>query len=261
MRILVLLLLSAALISAPIRADACVGEARTPVVYPRASDIAATNTHVWIFLQDDWSPPKGKIMGLDKVHVTIGAEKTEPVIRRDFGSGNIRVIELIPRAPLKPRTRYDVDLSLGDEHIWSQRFATGEAPDAAPPRWSGVSKVSVKSTSARQAQFCNRCPEPGRPWIEIELERPSDDTTPETEILYAVWLPDKQGHLDDSKPATTYLEPLPRGRLVLGINDDCGGAAWPTQLATFKGPFKGILRAVDLAGHSGSPVEIKVNLD
>jgi hypothetical protein len=269
-------MIAAGMLVTPGRASACDQPPRSPVIFPRQDDVSPTNTHVWVFLQRYWRPSGtsgARAFDAENMVVTVRredvggegptaeAETRRTWSRHEFGSGNIHVTELVPSVPLQPRSNYVISLRWGEAVAESVRFETGEGPDDDPPRWLGVDSVLVKSTSAAQAKFCDRCPDPGEPWVELAIKQPSDDATPEPEILYAVWLPDAQGHLDETKAPTTLLRRRPLGRLVLGVDDDCVGAVQPTAaLKPRKGPFKAVLRAVDLAGHQGPRVEIKTDL-
>jgi hypothetical protein len=262
MRVTSMLLLTMAAALVPRRADACAGNAAPPVIYPKG-DIIPTNSHFWIFVQESTVPGKNKIVPPGERRVLIQEYNggIVQVSRNDVQSGNVHVAEIIPVAPLKPRTLYDVTLEAsGRQEAERKTFETADGPDVTAPVWAGISAVSVKRTSHAEAETCNRCPDPGEPWIEIDLKRPTDDTTPEAEILYAAWLSDKHGQLDESKPPTTYLRRLPLGHLVLGVNDACMGAPEESELQSFKLPFKAILRPVDWAGHMGPPHEVRAVL-
>jgi hypothetical protein len=257
MRVISMLLLTVAAVLAPRRLDACASLPAVPVIYPR-QEIVPTNSHFWVFAQTE------KIGQLFQRRVTIREEGAGivPASRQDFQSGNMHVTEMIPVASLKAHTLYVVTLEPdpGEQRSSIATFETAAGPDVTAPLWEGISAVSVKRTSHKEAENCNRCPDPNKPWIEIDLKRPTDDTTPEEEILYAVWLPDKNGQVDESKPLTTYLRRLPLGHLVLGVRDICMNAPEESGLQSFKGPFKAILRPVDWAGHMGPPHEVRAVL-
>jgi hypothetical protein len=202
-------------------------------VVPRPNDRAPRNTHVWVEV-----PP-----GLAEAAVTLRGVEVGPVDQRRYGSGGVRVIEIIPRRPLAARSRYQV-LVAGE---LAGELVTGDQIDEAPPTWDGLQSGAV---SAGVVAGCGA----GEPFVTLGLGRRDDDTTPAPALRYAIWVGGAGKPIDYERPPTTVVSSW-GDRLSLGHESRCS----PPNLE-LPGTLAVGVRVVDLAGNASPPSEADINV-
>jgi hypothetical protein len=190
------LLLAAALSLLPSRpANACSCKSPGVKVFPESAEEAPTDTHVWLFDQTLSLAEEGVALS--------GPDGEIEVERRSLVSGKVRVIELIPKKPLAPKTKYSVAYTLKGENR-KAALSTGAGPDAKSPLFDGVEKTFY----VKRPKVCCDC-STGDPFIDLKLKAASDDNTPGETMLYAIWLPGEDGQIDYSAPPTAYAVAYP----------------------------------------------------
>lgn len=170
---------------------------------------------------------------------------------RTAGSADVGVVEMIPRAPLKPGTAYAViEARAGGGVDEVGGFVTGDARATRAPAWNGV----VNGGYFQDKPVCCMCMTDD-PYILLELS--ADPHGPADRKLdavarYAVWVADASGKLDYKRRPVTYL-PGGSARLWLGHPSTCAPDDFkiPRRKALRLG-----IRPVDLAGNLGTASEI-----
>ena len=202
-------------------------------VTPRPGDIAPRNTHVWVEV-----PPELA----DAPLVLRGPGAGSADLRR-YGSADVKIIELTPRAPLAARARYEV--LLGTEIVGE--IAIGDVVDDKPPTWDGLQTGDV---SPGLVTGCGA----GEPFIVLGLGKRNDDATPTAALRYGIWTGETGKALDYDKPPVTVVSAW-GDRLSLGHESRCSPAnlELPASLAIG-------VRVLDLAGNPGPPSEADITV-
>jgi hypothetical protein len=244
-------LLVLALVPRP--ADACSCQRPQIEVWPVATVAAPTNTHVWLaYPPAAGAPPAAADLGL-RVR---GASPPVPVAIdvRESGAASRRVYELIPRAPLTARTRYEVTAARADgkpaEVIGE--ITVGEKADETPPAWEGIERARLFHPPAH----CCDC-STGDAYVVLDLRPPTDDATSAERLVWAVWLGDGKGKIDFAQPPVTTVAAW-GSTIVLGHKSSCAPA---NLVFPPKGRARVGLRPLDLAGNAGKPSEIEVEIE
>lgn len=197
--------------------------------------------------------PHGGYGAFDKVTLSLREKRSGApvaVAYRSAGSADVGVVELVPRHALRPNTSYEVIAAHDAALDVVGTFTTGGARATTAPAWKGV----VKAGYFRAVPRCCLCMTRD-PYLELRLT--ADDHQPLARSLaaiprYAIWVADRNGKLDYSRPPVTYL---------------AGGTAWlslghPSTCSpdNFTIPHRKALklgiRPVDLAGNLGAPSEL-----
>ena len=200
---------------------------------PRPGDVAPRNTHIWIAV-----PP-----ALAEVQASLRGPGAGPVEVIRYGSGEERIIELVPRAPLAGHTRYEV--LLGSEVVG--QLVTGDTMDQTPPTWDGLKSGEV---SPGTDAGCGA----GETIVVLGLGKRDDDATPTASLRYAIWIGAPGKELDYTQPPTTVVSAT-RDHLALGRESRCS----PVNL-DLQGAFAVGVRVLDLAGNAGTPSEADITL-
>jgi hypothetical protein len=166
-----------------------------------------------------------------------------PVDLRRYGSGEERIIEVVPRAPLAAHTRFDV--LMGNEIVGV--IVTGDSVDDTPPRWDGLVTGEV---SVVPAAGCGT----GEPVVVFGLGKRSDDGTATAALRFGIWVGDAGKPFDYAKPPTTVVSAT-GDKLVLGHDSRClpSNLDLPATLAVG-------IRVIDFAGNAGDPSEADITV-
>jgi hypothetical protein len=230
---------------------------------------------VWLFFQDGWEQrfEKGARWPLASIKLALrerqegaqphGSDPDVAFSRSDVGAGDSAVVELAPKAPLKPYRWYEVLLltATGEQRL--SEFAVGPTQEEVFHTWNGVGGPRFVRTPARALRTCNRCPD--KPWVELDL----DGTVPP--LLFAIWLEGPDGSLDLERPPVTYLRPKQRrdrkrndrvtgSYLVIGQDDACLGHPLSLPLPENRDRLKIAIQAVDQTGKRSTPEQVSVRL-
>lgn len=180
-----------------------------------------------------------------------------PAAARAFRTGGlVDVIELTPRNPLAPATRYrvaQIDPARHPATVVFGSFQTGDAVDKAPPRLEPLGQATGRRVSAPQGSAC----EVEGPWVEIEGVRASDAGRPEAQLAFGVWAGDAAGRVDATKPPTAILS-ADEGRLFVGRSSLCAMNDFPFPKRG--GPLWLGVAALDEAGNASPVQRLKVEL-
>lgn len=210
--------------------DACV--IVTPQVATPTLQDAPLNTHVW----------------LSSLPIPLFSGATFALVRSDARGQPIeldmrsweepsQVWQLVPAAPLAPRTRYEVwGLPRSrKEPVLVATFRTGSAVDTAAPKAPRIRHV-VRSPSAMG------CP----PFLAVEGEAGADESGP---VLHALWFARKDERIDyDAPPVMLFYWNKPTATNPRPSADIYG-------IEAVSKPGKIGLRTVDLAGQLSAPAE------
>jgi hypothetical protein len=203
------------------------------IVVPRPGDVAPRNSHIWISV-----PP-----ALADVQASFRGPGAGPADTVRYGSGEERIIELVPRAPLAGHTRYEV--LLGSEVVG--QLVTGDTMDQTPPTWDGLKTGEV---SPGTDSGCGA----GETLVVLGLGKRDDDATPAASLRYAIWIGAQGKDIDYTQPPTTVVT-ANRDHLALGRESRCNPANLDLQ-----GAFAVGVRVLDLAGNAGEPSEADIKL-
>jgi hypothetical protein len=172
------------------------------------------------------------------------------VRRVDVGAGLQRQVELVPVAQLSPSTTYEVIATQPERSDVPARtigaFRTGTDLDVAAPVWNGVTRATLAPQTKGKWG-------PSGPTATFHFGAAGDESTPNEELRFGVWLPDAQGRFDYSKAPATYASAHGLGQFVLSGGRPCGWATFRFPIITRVG-----VRAVDLAGNQGSASEVRL---
>ncbi len=253
---------------------------RPPVAYvsPEPGAPAPLNVHVRVQLHKEWRTsgicavddegrercPPGKFDFALVQAPGPGASAGEvPIVRRPSLSNEIATVELVPLAPLAPRTRYEV-LYIDRGGAVATRilgtFVTGDARDDTPPQWSGVTRGTFTghALGARGGVIVIRA-ECSSPSVLLAGAGPAtDDATPASSLRYAIWMDDGHGPIDYASPPLVYERGAAGGRT--GFFVEHGGSEVEDSFAPPKGRPRATfgVRAVDWAGNMSAPSEVRV---
>lgn len=197
---------------------------------------------------------KGQTVELDTIALRVkGAAAALRAARQlRAGSGDIRIVELVPAARLAPATGYELVWGRGATLRAVGGFTTGRVADRTAPVLREL-----------KARFLDQ--ESSNPWwgpgkrrhryLHLKLGRGAGE--PVTPV--ALWLAPGGGKLDYTRPPTTYYSDYPDG-VALGQTP----SACPLtnlELPVGKGRTLRLgVRAVDGAGNLSSPLEAELDL-
>jgi hypothetical protein len=182
-----------------------------------------------------------------------------PATTRSATGGFYRSVELTPKKPLEPKTRYEVAYVDSDRHpstIVFGTFTTGTTTDTAAPRIDAMGSATphrVGAVSPGGVIVLSSC-STSDPWIVIDGVSASDRAG--AQLAFGVWRADPNGVVDDSKPpAATLL--AHDGTLTLGRISTC-------DPHTFALPDKGVvvlgIAAIDEAGNKSATKRLRVDM-
>ncbi|MCC6998322.1 MAG: hypothetical protein IT370_27145 [Deltaproteobacteria bacterium] len=183
-------------------AQACSCGRAQPSVWPRATDVAPVDTHVWISepplatRSDERAPLGLRVAGGALVPTTV----------RTMVSDEAAVSELVPRSALSPGRSYEVvydRAAPGSKSAdWQLlgSFRTGKAVDASAPSLgaAAVTRVSFVHSTARTQVVTvkgkkvirimqSTCDRNGAGYAVFEVAQASDDVTAPGSIGYGIW--------------------------------------------------------------------------
>ena len=237
-------------------ADACSCGREGMRTWPAKGQDAPTNTRIWIrfssmdrlafdsLLHEGNERPQRSTFAL----WTGGAAKEVAVVEKRSYTGEMTLVELRPKKPLRPKTRYRVvhRLQRGDqvfEEVLST-FTTTAGPDHTGPVWEDV---GVHASYYWYEQVCCLCGN-GQPYIEIRPD-PLVEAT-----LYAIWV-SRGERIDFDRPPDAYAR-ASYGTLALGSGSVCRSSNFavpPTLPKLLLG-----IRAMDVAGNFSEPWRVTV---
>jgi len=165
-------------------------------------------------------------------------------------------VELVPSAPLAPRSVYEVwlvDRSPFARTILAGAFRTGAERDASPPVWGGLTGARVDDPMWPHATItlAGDCGES----LYVDLSGPP--ASDEGPVLYGVWTSAATDALDYSAPPVAILRAgststfLSIGRL----------GCWPVEVPLPKADSLRVgVVAIDLAGKRSAPSDLVLDL-
>ncbi len=249
------------------------------MVLPNRGVDAPLNTHVFVRLPSDWRT-KGFCSGDEPLDRCVGADlkivlRTAPEIgktrstiavdQRESISGISTTIELVPKAPLSPKTAYEVWSD--DRHGRSRprilgAFTTGTLSDTVVPVWTGLTTAALHHPPPRRPGVIVLTDECGAPKITLETTEPTGGGPSLGPLRAAIWIVGAKETLDYTKPPRVYesitteqarIGSSPRTKIEIGSTepdfDDLG-------LSIDGGPLRVGVKIVDLAGHMSAPSEL-----
>lgn len=211
------------------------------------NDAAPTNTHVYLWVPVNYgrgrSPAPRHRFVLREASDT-GKQDVVPTTRRDFAMGSLEMIELAPVRPLKPKTHYAV---IDDDKESVLEFTTTTAADTTAPSWTGIRRAGHYADHV----VCCMC-RTGSPYVEVELDKPTDDGMKGDAFLYEVWIADAAGRIDYAQPPTMVVRGYPDFYLGHPSIRSPPNFAFPRQSSLELG-----VRAIDLAGNASWSSEVR----
>jgi hypothetical protein len=191
--------------TAPRPAEAC--SCAGPRTHVSPTGEAPTNTRfiVWIpdsKLSENMSPfalrgPSGKRLDVDEKSVM---------------AGEVRVVELVPRAALSPKTAYEV-LDAANHVVG--RITTTDGPRTEKVEWRGIGTSEYAKFKSSGGGSCMV----SDPFIRLTLAKAID---PKAVVYFAVWVAGKDGKIDYTAAPSTYASARGGQYLVLGRTSICG---------------------------------------
>ena len=254
-------------------ARAVCGRAADVFFVPYGDRVAPLDTHVRLTLPTDWQThaidcsarydgPTAAACQTSRFDLVL---RTAPAMgsrvevvtttARASSSGDIAQVELVPTAPLRARTRYEVWHEDATRRRIVATFETGDTTDRAAPTWKGIK-------SAARVRSSIECDVDG---IDVVASQANDDTTPPSQIRYGVWVADERGRIDYDAPPLVHVAADGSARRQGGDPDEITiplgtGAIHDFVVPARKSTLKLGLRAIDLAGHASAPSETSVKL-
>lgn len=281
---LALTVIAIATVAAP-RAEAICGALPDVHVTPFGDGVAPLNTHVWISLDATWRTidlscaraPSARDCAKGDFDLVLRAAPTKGVpaddvatTRRELRSAAIATVELLPAAPLRARTRYEVWYV--ESHGATRprvvgTFVTGTATDLTAPTWSGITKaarnVPVQVPGQRALVVPLEC---GSDGVDVEVRAPADDLTPDAQMRFVMWIEDANAKIDYARAPLLYeaAYPIaslnktapPKLEINLGTVETHANWAIPKAVRAVKIGVK----AIDLAGNVSAVSEVVVKL-
>lgn len=199
-------------------AEACTCRSPMVDVSPQGADVPV-NATVMI-----WVPERFSRSGKPKFAIRVFAagrslgdldRRRVPFTSKVTGSGKTEVFELVPKAPLAPKTTYEVVVEQAGKATVVQTFTTGTATATQAPAWKaqGIGRVRYFQPEMWGGGSCMN----GTPNLEVIWM--SEDPKPR-ELRVGIWL---GAEIDFSKPPTTYVAGLSTVQ-VLGDPTYCTSA-------------------------------------
>ncbi|WP_146646017.1 hypothetical protein [Labilithrix luteola] len=173
---------------------------------------------------------------------------------RTFLDGDLTFVELTPKSPLAPFTRYEIAVVRPSEYPCTTvlgTFRTGVVADNLAPKLESVGRAVARGGAHPGGGNCSIA----GPWIEVGPVKVSDPDQPNARLLLAVWMGDAAGNVDTSKPPTTIL-PIRGEKLTIGKSSLCD----PHDVAIPRAPFVSLaVAAMDDAGNLSAPRKLRVD--
>jgi hypothetical protein len=204
-----------------------------PTVVIPGSATAPLNTHVWV-LDVEWVTRDAlQTFALRSAPGGDGGAGASVAVETFVYAGWASSIEMVPRAPLAPSSRYEVWAVGSHPHLVGS-FMTGDAP----------ARVAPAPPQFRSPQFgLTWSPECGVAELEVPVVPPDDAPG---SALYALYYADATGAVRYDRPPDGLAPAATRGRPLL---------AYAAGHELTKVSRIGV-RAVDAAGNVSTPVEI-----
>jgi hypothetical protein len=228
-------------------ANACSCMDPPPVLLtPDRNDDAPLNTRVRVEVPFSKDVPDVVL----RVHKGDVVPATKRAVKGDW----VAFVEVVPKKPLDPKTRYEigyVDPMRHPSTIVFGTFTTGIASDTTAPRIETFGGAIAHKDTMRT----NSC-SVSNPRVVIDGLASSDPGRAGAQIAWSVWRADANGVVDDTKPpAATLLEQ--NGAITLGRTSSC-------DPRSFDLPEKGVvtlgIAAVDEAGNKSATRKVRVDL-
>jgi hypothetical protein len=228
------------------RACSCTNDPAFQLITPGLVDAAPPNTKIRAAVP---AGPGTLVLRTDR------GDEVPSTTRAFKTGGGVDLVELTPRAPLAPSTRYQVAFINPARHpstVVFGLFRTGTAPDTAPPRFEPVGKATGHRVNDAQGSAC----EVEGPWVEIENVRANDPGRADARLTFGVWLGDAAGRIDASKPPTGMFLLGKEGPLVVGRDSLCSSSDFPFPKGG--GPLSLGVAALDEAGNASAMQRVNV---
>jgi hypothetical protein len=168
-----------------------------------------------------------------------------------YGKG-LGLLELTPRAPLAPSTRYEValvDRAGFPPQTVLATFRTGAAVDTTAPRFERLG-------AAHAYENTEFGPGPRGRWVEFEGVGALDPSRPRAQLVFALWTGDAAGRFDTTKPPLALLRPREDGSLFVGAYAcDLRESPLPNAPSAWLG-----LAALDEAGNASQLQSVRIDL-
>lgn len=227
-------------------ACSCVGP-RDVLVGPDRIEDAPTNTRIRVEVAEA-ARASGVVVRVS------GADAAVETTSRTWPSGYLTFVELTPKKPLAPSTRYEiavVDKSKFPSTTVLGTFKTGTTADAVAPKLDAIGTTAAHGNAHAGGGDCSI----KGPWVDIGPITVDDPGRPAAKLVYAVWAGDANGNVDTSKPPNAMLLPHQKS-VTLGKRSLCDPHGYDlpkTPLATFA------IAAVDEAGNTSAPKRFRVD--
>jgi hypothetical protein len=165
------------------------------------------------------------------------------------------IAELVPRAPLEPRTRYEVAFVVPGqvpEALVFGMFTTGTTSDTTPPVLDTMGSFTVGGLPPppNQSVIVTSSCGGDTPHVVIEGVASHDPARPGAQLLYGAWI-----GTDTTRPPDGIF-PANDGRLVVGAASTCElDFDFPKVKSTMLS-----IAAIDEAGNASAPRKLKIDL-
>ena len=249
---------------------------------PRPLTEAPTNTHFFLFAPPDWNQrvcdgrwkPRCRNGSFSlklfesRTRENLGRPRHVAAEARVHETKRSSVIELVPRAALAPKRRYEAWLVERGNKNGARlvgTFRVGPKADLTAPSWSGI-KRAVYQPAVPPPPLLPNHPSGRRvvtitSWFNEKSGLQIYGPPASGADLVAVWAGDPGKPIDYSKPPATYESYRGNGNTIplvdLGFTSDCADS-------TFEVPDRDAIRIglkfIDLAGNASAPSEIDVKL-
>lgn len=228
------------------RACSCV-EPRDVLVGPSRIDDAPTNARIRVEVAD--AARAGSVV----VRASGDAAAVE-TSRRTWPSGSLTFVELTPKKPLAPSTRYEI--AIVDKNKFPSTtvlgtFKTGTAADTTAPKLDAIGTAVAQGNARAGGGDCSI----KGPWVDVGPFTVDDPGRPNAKLVYALWSGDANGNVDTSKPPSAMLLPHHKS-LTIGQRSLCDPHGFDLPKTPF-GSFA--IAAVDEAGNTSAPKRFRVD--
>jgi hypothetical protein len=246
---------------APAAACSCANDS-PPSVQPYGRDVARPRnarlrlTPIWHLpdkpIYDAWAKKNGFDGASWKLELRKKGGEIVETEQRVVGEAELRTLEIWPKAPLEPRATYTLDpkgFAGKEKDHWRTHgeITTTDAPDTAPPAWSGAAVASYLPTGLPNNLGPGSC-SVSTPVVEIHAPA-KDDATATDDLVLGVW----RVAAPDATPVA--IVPLHDGKAYLGNTSYCS----EDDFHVSKTKDKLVLRVIDLAGNASDPREVTVD--
>jgi hypothetical protein len=226
-------------------ACSCAGPSET-LFSPLRDHDAPLNAHVVVEL------PNASVQPVVRAHG--GADV--PFTRKAIGGGTwSSMVELVPAAPLAPKTRYEVGVVDPKAHppitIFGS-FTTGTAADTTAPKLASLGPVLARKNARVMSGMCFA----SGPWLTLDGVAVSDPGRADARLSLLVWQGDANGRVDDTKPPLAIVAVADKHAQVgSGSICDSRRLALPEKGAVVFG-----FAATDEAGNRSATQKVRVDL-